>query len=138
MFGFWKQMTFGQYLQFLIDFVGKNSSTLAAVLFLYVIVIFIGRYGGLKYIKNKFEEFVISKSRELLNKNKNISPKDLVDRVYEDWKNEIKQFPSYIYIQSKRDYWIEKPSLEGIEDRLKINKEKATEILVKNGVITSE
>lgn len=138
MFGFWKQMTFGNYLKFLIEFIEKNGSLLGLILFSYVIVIFIGRFGGLKYIRDRFEEFVISKSRELLQANKNLKTNELVDKVYEEWKNEIDKFPSYIYIQSKRDYWIEKPSVEGIEQRLKLNKEKANELLIKNGVIIGE
>lgn len=138
MFDIWSQLTFGKYLKFLIDFIGKNAGLLGLILFAYVIVIFIGRYGGLKYIRDRFDQFVINQSRELLKNNKNIEPDELVDRVYQEWTKEISQFPSHIYIQSKRDYWIEKPTLHGIEERLKINRDRAVMILEKNGVIISE
>ncbi|MPW25331.1 hypothetical protein GC105_05980 [Alkalibaculum sp. M08DMB] len=138
MFDLWQQLTFGKYLKFLTDFVGRNASMLGLILFSYVIVIFVGRYGGLKYIRNRFDEFVITKSRDYLKDNNNIESSELVDKIYEDWKKEIDNFPSYVFIQSKRDYWIEKPNLEAIEQRLFIDKDKASEILVKNGVIIGE
>ncbi|MFZ7119389.1 MAG: hypothetical protein ACOWWH_00375 [Eubacteriaceae bacterium] len=134
----WKDLTFGKYLQFLFNFVSENASTLGFVLFLYVIVVFIGRYGGLKYIPDTFENYVILKSKEIVESNANIEPDKLIELVYKGWAEEIGKFPSYIYIKSKRDYWIEKPTLELIEERIDINKEKVSEILVNNGVIKTD
>lgn len=137
-FGMWQELTFGQYLQFLVNFVARNYQIIGLLLFAYALVIFIGRYGGSKYIPERFEGFIMEKSGNLIKNEPSISTDKMVRLIYNDWKSEITSFPSYVFVRSKKDYWIEKPSVEVLEDRLGINKEKVTEILINNGVIVND
>lgn len=137
-YGLWENLTFGKYLQFLINFVQDNFQILGVVIFIYVVIIFIGRYGGSKYIPDKYEEYVINRSKELKNNNPKISKKQLIDNIYSGWNKEIEKFPNYIFIKSKRDYWVEKPTLENIENRLDINKDSLNDFLIQHGVIMDE
>lgn len=134
-FEFWRTLTFGDYLQWLLDLVIDNRALLALILFGYAMIVFLGRYGGIKYIPDKFEEYVITKSSELLAQNNKCKPNELVDLVYKGWGDELSKFPPYIYIKSEKDYWIEKPTMKKVDIRLDINKNKANEILIKHGVI---
>ncbi|MFZ7134686.1 MAG: hypothetical protein ACOWWR_20260 [Eubacteriales bacterium] len=137
-YGIWEQLTFGKYLIVLMDFVRNNAQVLAFIIFIYVVIIFLGRYGGAKYIPNRFEDYVLYKSKELLQDDTKKDPKEIIDTIYSGWKGEIKNFPNYIFIKSKKDYWIEKPNLENIEERLNINKNTIKEVLISNGVISND
>jgi hypothetical protein len=137
-YGMWQQLTFGQYLRFAVDFVARNYTVIGLIIFVYAAIIFVGRYGGQKFIPDKFELFVMEKYGELMDKNPKMTNDKLVRLIYSDWKEEVSNLPSYIYVKSKRDYWIEKPSLEILEERYSINQEKATEILINNGVIAND
>lgn len=136
-YGMWENLTFGRYLRFLLDFVKDNSGIIAFIIFIYAIIVFLGRYGGGKYIPEKFEEYVILKANELA-KDNGINGKNLIESIYNGWKEETEKFPSYIFIKSRRDYWIEKPTVENMEERLNINKDSVKEILIKNGVVKNE
>jgi len=137
-YGMWQELTFGQYLQFAVNFVARNYSTLGLIIFVYAAIIFVGRYGGQKFIPERFESFVMEKYGEFAGGNSKLTNEKVVRLIYNDWKDEISRFPSYIYVKSKRDYWIERPSLEILEERYSINQDKATEILTNNGVIVND
>jgi len=137
-YGMWRRMTFGQYLKDFTEFVWSQYVFFGLVFFAYAVILFVGRYGTVKYIPQRFERLVMEKSMELTQRDPKMSKDKLVRLIYESWKEDVKELPAYVYIKSRRDFWIEKPNVTIIEERLNITKEKVEEMLIKNGVIVDE
>lgn len=134
-YNFYMDMVFGKYFKPLLDFVSNNIYLIGFIGGIYAAILFYGVYFSRKYLPEKFEAYVIEEASQILNNNQDISVGKLTDMVYKKWVEGFDDLPSYIRITRAKEFWIEKPTLEALDERIGINKDRIKEIFVDNGII---
>ena len=129
---FLMRMSFGKHLYFIYEWIVEHTYIIGCIGFLYGCVLFYGAVCAKKWIPKDFNDFVFIESSKILKTNSSISIDDLSKQIYDKWVEHVPNLPSKYRIPSKKGWWIVKPTVQALEEDLKINRQSIVTMFKNN------
>ena len=118
---FMNRLAFGEKFYFIFEWLLKNPSIVGMVGFAYGCVLFYGSVCAKKWIPRDFQNFVFNESAKILKNDSSIEVEDLASQIYEKWIDEVPNLPSKYRIPTRVGLWIERPTVQSLEENYRIN-----------------
>ena len=129
---FMNRLAFGDKFYFIFEWLVANPSIVGVVGFAYGCVLFYGAICAKKWIPEDFRNFVFNESARILKDNPSIEIEELASQIYEKWIEEVPNLPSKYRIPTRVGLWIEKPTVQSLEENYRINEIAIIDMFKKN------
>jgi hypothetical protein len=100
----------------LLDFVKTNKTSFASLVFLYAALTIYSKYILNYYLPGQLQKVIANEL--LLLEGSGVEETVLVEKIYVSWVARVEQFPWYIVMPGKNEYWVQRPQASYTDVRL--------------------
>jgi hypothetical protein len=120
MFRTWVDIFLGNIGRYIIDFIANYYYFIIPPVIIYGIFLTISSF-NFKRIERAVNNIIVKQSKAVIERNREISYVNLVEKIEIDWERIIKEKSFFPYISQESDLWVSRVSKENVRDLIMHN-----------------